>query len=426
MPSQPRTRRRQLPGPTVNARSVQVHDSGIVNSVVDPTRKWNGIQITESEGHQWPPPSKGQLTDHGGPFYTTKAFVASPATMPVTTLGPELMEGSYTWRETYIGPLLAFPAVSYYTDGLFEHLPPDESLTDDNLAEKGTTAIARCEPTNSVADLSTALSELIREGLPSMIGQQTWKSRAKDARKSAGGEYLNVQFGLRPLLSEIGDFAKAVRNADRILAQYERDAGKVVRRRYYFPSETSTVVSEVPNPYMSFNAGQHAMLAKSKYQGKTTRTRKTVQKVWFSGAFTYHLPVDYDSRRKVSEYAAKAEKLFGLEFSLETLWNISPWSWAVDWFANTGDVIHNLEAFKTNGLILRYGYVMCETITTDTYTFAFNSNSSGLPRVAPLVLVRITKKRIPANPFGFGVKWEELSNFQLSIAAALGLSRGRR
>jgi hypothetical protein len=35
----------------------------------------------------------------------------------------------------------------------------------------------------------------------------------------------------------------------------------------------------------------------------------------------------------------------------------------------------------------------------------------------------VTKRRTEANPFGFGVSWKGLSPFQLSIAAALGISR---
>jgi hypothetical protein len=327
--------------------------------------------------------------------------------------------------------LFAYPTNTLHTsDEAASFLPPDLSSSDDDLDEKGATAIARCEPTNSVADLSTALTELMKDGLPALVGHQSWQNRAGSVRKNAAGEYLNVQFGLRPLLNDVSDFAKAVVKSDQILAQYERDAGRVVRRRYYFPSETSheeSVISTVARPAPNGDDVGLNTLRLPVYQGTITRHRETVRKCWFSGAFTYYLPSGYDSRNNVSTLAAKAEHLFGIKLSLETLWNVAPWSWAVDWFANTGDVIHNLEAFKTNGLILRYGYVMETTITTDTYSFRYNSTSSGgLPRVAPFITVRITKKRKPANPFGFGVQWNSLSPFQLSIAAALGLNRGRR
>jgi hypothetical protein len=128
----------------------------------------------------------------------------------------------------------------------------------------------------------------------------------------------------------------------------------------------------------------------------------------------------------LAELALKANQLIGTAITPETIWNIIPWSWATDWFANTGDIIHNITAFANGGLIMRYGYIMEHTVTTDTYNFQYNAPSGTKPKVAPLILVTETKVRRPANPFGFGVHWDGLSPFQISIAAALGLTKSRR
>jgi len=52
-------------------------------------------------------------------------------------------------------------------------------------------------------------------------------------------------------------------------------------------------------------------------------------------------------------------------------------------------------------------------------------NGTVYPGVTPsdVTFVTETKKRIRANPFGFGVSWDGLSPFQASIAAALGITR---
>jgi hypothetical protein len=56
----------------------------------------------------------------------------------------------------------------------------------------GATAVSRVEPTNPAADLSQALGELYRDGLPSLPGKQ---------EGNLGSEYLNMQFGwARPFL----------------------------------------------------------------------------------------------------------------------------------------------------------------------------------------------------------------------------------
>jgi hypothetical protein len=114
----------------------------------------------------------------------------------------------------------------------------------------------------------------------------------------------------------------------------------------------------------------------------------------------------------------------GLDPSPDTVWNLAPWSWAADWFTNAGDVVSNLSDFASGGLVMAYGYMMEHSSVTDSYRLADHTGlipMMGKPR--SLDVVTETKLRIRANPFGFGVAWDGLSPFQLSILAALGLSR---
>jgi hypothetical protein len=124
----------------------------------------------------------------------------------------------------------------------------------------------------------------------------------------------------------------------------------------------------------------------------------------------------------MDRFARKADLLFGTTLTPEVLWNIGPWSWAVDWFANTGDVISNLSSVAKYGLVMPYGYMMETTIVKDTYTLRENPLKQAIT-IRPLTFVTITKKRVRAHPFGFGVTWEGLSPLQLAILAALGISR---
>jgi len=48
------------------------------------------------------------------------------------------------------------------------------------------------------------------------------------------------------------------------------------------------------------------------------------------------------------------------------------------------------------------------------------------PAVAPVTVRTTVKKRIKANPFGFGISWDGLSTTQQAIAAALGITRAVR
>lgn len=123
-------------------------------------------------------------------------------------------------------------------------------------------------------------------------------------------------------------------------------------------------------------------------------------------------------------------KLFGASPDLNTLWQLAPWSWAVDWFSNAGSFVQNLNSLHDYGTILRYGYIMETTTVTDTFTASGPYSPVGLagvsqpyPYVTPVTLRVTTKKRVAANPFGFGVSWDSLSSVQQAIAAALGITR---
>lgn len=379
-----------------------------------------GTQYTESIGHQWPPSKAAKGDNVGGEFFTQKKYVASGgdnvafSTKRVQQEGPNVV----TYVASYSGILL--PGSFVATSASF---PPPDTSSSSKIDQLGATAIARCEPTNSPADAATFLGELLKDGIPSLIGAKTWKDRTLSAR-NAGDEYLNAQFGWRPLVHDIRSFADVMRHSHTKLAQYERDAGKTVRRRYRFSSSSSSDEVVVATNDRTYGPSYSDHLGTA--NGTVYRRRETRREQWFSGAFTYHLPSGYDSRNEMVRLAREAQHLFGLSLTPDVLWNIAPWSWAVDWFSNTGDVIHNISRFANQGLVMRYGYMMEHTRVSDTYRISPSGLKPGCPDPAPITFVTETKTRRAASPFGFGVSLDALSAFQLSIMAALGLSKGGR
>jgi hypothetical protein len=370
-------------------------------------------QVTDSEGHPWNSRKRGS-GDIGGEFYTRRTYVISKPTQANLSITTPLSGGNYK-VETYQGP--AFPVTPNTVA-----FPPDGRSSVSRLSSDGATAVARCKPTNSVADAAVFLGELLTGGLPHALGSQAWKSRTQ-VGKGAGSEYLNVQFGWKPLLNDVSQFATAVKHASDVLKQYERDAGKVVRRRYNFPSSRSVEFSTVATGVAARLPPGITAFTDSANLGSLIRRRETLQRKWFSGAFTYHLPVGYDSRSKMDTYALYADKILGASLTPDTLWNLAPWSWAIDWFSNTGDVISNLSDWATDGLVMRYGYIMEHTIVSDSYSIDKSGTKTLSGSVGGLTYVSETKVRHRANPFGFGLTWDGLSPSQLAIAAALGLSR---
>lgn len=379
---------------------------------------WNMTQYTESESHPWhsKPREKGDL---GGPFLTRKIEQHSP--IPATYDLRRPMGGAeHTRSNVFVLPRTPLKAGVFSTGGDHSVFTTRYDSSDSQLRAFGTQAIARCSPVSPLASAATSLGELMREGLPSVVGLQAAK---KPGAKGAAGEYLNWQFGIAPVISDFKDLAKSIQHQDKLLRQLRRDSGKLVRRRYKFDIAPE-LVSQTETPGATAYVGA-SNLWYSVPQGKGTLVRevKKTTRRWFEGAFTYHL-ADAEGFSKVARWAQEAERLYGLTPDVADVWNLLPWSWLSDWALNTGDVLQNVSSASQFGLVMPYGYMMETTIVEYSYTL------SGLtipwaPKTVKLRYTDTVKKRIQASPFGFGVTWDGLSVSQATILAALGITRLR-
>lgn len=226
------------------------------------------------------------------------------------------------------------------------------------------------------------------------------------------------------MVSDLRKIGSAVKDAHKIIAQAQKGSGQTTRRSYSFPSETSTTgqkLSLYPEGYSWMNPAGTSSVA-----GEIIET--LIRNTWFEGAFTYLLPVGDTAAGKVKEFEAKANILLGTRLTPEVVWNLAPWSWFADWNANVGDIVHNWSAFSTDGLVMKYGYVMCETIARRTYAaYGLRLIDSYKGEIsAPLSAVYTTtvKMRIPGSPYGFDLKPVDYSTKQVAILVALGLSHG--
>lgn len=323
-----------------------------------------------------------------------------------------------------------------YRGPLFAAIPPSDVLTSTTasgrgipgpeynaMVAKGVNAIAQLNPLNPVANGAVALAELRNDGLPKLQGLSLLENTrdGKSLLRSFGEEHLNTQFATAPLLGDLASVLEASRKSEKIISQLKRDSGQWVRRRKVFPPETSTTVvvqrgtAYGPIPTMA------TPLYKDTNFVKTTTTTVT-RRYSFSGAFTYYIPTDETFSGILANETLEARKLYGLQPSLEVAWNMKPWTWAVDWFGNAGKNITNLTRFAEDGLIMPYGYVMCET----TYDVVVTISGVKTYSFAGDLETRYgykSKSRIRAIPFGFGLNESSLSARQWSIIGALGLTK---
>ncbi len=371
------------------------------------------VERTSTSGHPGFSILGGQ-TDVGGDFSTIKV-------RSIVNHTPGIFHGLSTFGSRYIGP--AWPDSPTNIGNYALSLVPFSS--DASLMQKGTTAIARCLPTNPVVDGATAIGEL-KHGVPKLIGRDLFKSHFKDYRKY-GSEYVNYEFGWKPIVSDLMKTAKAVTESEKILTQLQQDSGKNVRRKYAFQDEVETKTWTVGNIYSYLPGG--IVLSTQQYDGPGTATvtQTVTTRTWFKGCFTYHLNLGSTLPDRLMRQAAEARKLYGLEITPELAWNLTPWSWALDWQGTIGDVLHNVGRFSQDGLVMRYGYIM-QTKTAEVDIVLQRGAPVTALNNGPLHMTVTAESLIRrrATPFGFGFDMTALNGRQSAILGALGMSRGPR
>jgi len=313
---------------------------------------------------------------------------------------------------TYVfdGKFYAHRAFTPSTETYWPNLGKADMFT---VLKNGATAIARCKPNNPTANSAQFLGEL-REELPT-VPLLALRDQASHFR-SLGSEYLNVEFGWLPFIGDLQRTVVALRNRNKIIAQLLRDSDKIVRRRYAFPSVREQTVTDLglyyPYPATPFPSVMPGI------QYTKTLTEVTGRNDWFEGKFRYHIPGGDDLLSKLQRFDALSSKLLGTRITPDVLWELTPWSWLVDWFGNFGDIINNFSNLNQDNQVMTYGYSMSTVYKENIYDLP------GSP-IGPLTqkFGSQYKLRLKASPYGFGVDWPDFSAYQLAILAALGISR---
>lgn len=368
-------------------------------------------QVVISDGHEYQLLGRPGVRNIGGPFSSYKTEYSTNSTYLELSNGWRFAKG----RPVPAAYIAQAKAADSSATSIMNAVP---SASDSDMDVAGASMVSACIPTNPVVDGSTTLAELVSRK-PSLPGTQT----VNDGKSvsSASGEYLNYEFAIKPTIQDLSDAVTTSMKADKILQQLERDSGRLVRRRFELPSPPPAVSPSVvtTNQYCTMLGGQTPTIYTQK-PGTVTETTTTSYRRWFSGAFTYVLPDGAFSR-----YWAERDKLYGLVPDLNTLYNVIPFSWMADWYTNLGTVVSNLSAFSQDGLVMPYGYVMWETTTTKTYVHHQQLCFGGVwtNHVTTSSVRNVSKRRRPANPFGFGLLDTDLTVRQQAILAALGLNR---
>lgn len=342
-------------------------------------------QWTSSNGRNW---AEKRAPDIGGPWFLNRTtHEVNPMVLKHLRIeGPAVANVPSTWD--YI---------------------PSSVQSESAVKALGTKAISQAAPNNPSFSIPQLFGELKKDGLPSPSGAELWREKS-NFLKGSGSEFLNLEFGWKPLVSEVRNFANTVTNSNKIMDGYIKGSGSPVRRRLSFPPSYS---QKQLGGTRFIRPSSGSLLC----DGHTFETEESQS--WFSGSFQYYVPIGDDQATQLRTHYAYAKKLLGVRLTPDTLWELAPWSWAADWFGNTGDIMANISNLGSDGMVMRYGYMMSYSKKSVTNSFSFQG-ASGHHRET-----YETKRRVPSQPYGFQTAFDGLSTRQAAICAALGLTRLR-
>jgi len=298
------------------------------------------------------------------------------------------------------------------------------------LENFGQLAYNRVAPTSTVFDAANFLGEL-REGLP-RLASDTLKDFSKFYR-GIGSDYLNVVFGWLPFITDLQNAGLALKKATEQLARN----GKRVHRRYSVPTFIDNAMAESSSSGISIASGDRGMSPvgyRSPYgdmsasstsvgQARILATKRASIDRWFEGEFSSFYPLGFNP----DDYLSRLNVLVNTKVSPETLWNLAPWSWLVDWNLKLGDSIAANQKAGNDLLVMHYGYAMEKQELSSAIHATYSDTSwSRISKGITHRVVYTRKKRIRANPYGFKVNSSAgFNQSQLAILGALGLTRLR-
>lgn len=285
------------------------------------------------------------------------------------------------------------------------------------------------KPGRSGAEVATMLGET--KDFPRMV--RSVRDRLRDLKSGSpkrvltprglGSDYLTYVFGIAPLVRDLRKIYDTARNLDKALRQLARDNDKPVRRRGGVKTESNSAVTTGMGYYI------YPILNGLYYpQAPTwTQTVEYQRKAWFSGQFRYHIPDVGTWQWKARATAA----LFGFSptQSASVLWELTPWSWLLDWYANVGDIIDNSTMNAAENLVANYAFLMDHKRWQRRMTCsiaikkAYNGSQPWHQGTSTTTTFRESKHRVASTPYGFGINLGDLSLKQMFILSALGLSR---
>lgn len=321
-----------------------------------------------------------------------------------------------------------------------------------NQRDHSTRLINASNPFDNQASFLATAIELLRGDVPKFVGNLRMhrdeilklKTRFKSFKQASaylGEQSLNVQFGWAPIMRDVADGIKLLLTVDQAI--FPTDDTRRRREAQLFSIGDSSIrgiewglTSHLTDRYSGFPSGAHR--AVNSYSGPGFVSRVPIDTdVTLQATADIRLTARYRTGLKPTSanngYVDQALQLLGLKLTPEVIWELTPWSWMIDWFSNIGTIVSNVSTLGFTNAILNYAYSTLRYRATTSYRGVRPAqltppNYAGIYSWSGNIIFQEEydmKVRMAASPFGFSVATPDLSVGQWGILSSLGLARSR-
>jgi hypothetical protein len=274
-----------------------------------------------------------------------------------------------------------------------------------NIYSVSTDAVNRTNPSRPVVDLPVDIFDF-RPGLESIRDEGFRVARRfgrRETHLTPGSGWLNYQFAIAPLVGDIRKLLTVQNAVARRIAYINRlYDGTGIRRTVRHSSHSATATQSL--------SCQSSGTSINRTFYSNTKLEVTCHVRWKPTSRSGLRPPP----AQIVAWANRAVR--GLTVDFSTLWELCPWSWLIDWFADVGSYLsttRNIIPARLMGV-----YPMYHTTTLHTC----DGYSSGNVTMTPIRVTRYTKERLVGET-GPTARLSFLTARQLSIAAALMSTR---
>jgi hypothetical protein len=384
----------------------------------------------------------------------------------VRTGGDVVHERTYTEQTMQS----ATPICKLYTSSVFwQYAQPNmrtnisgmPSLAlDTDIRAVGGNMLRESRPTKPHANLGQWFGELGQFGgmfnvpteLPESLAKYSNSTidelrRFREGGRLVGSGYLGGQFGWLPFVGEVINSLDTIAHSGSLIDEFVRNSAQLIRRKrsrvtYEDVAVYTGTIAGAGSPTAGYTSSTTLLgttfsnivqksvgVSNFRFDFVTTLTRR--DKFRTSALYEYFVADPEGFLGTAQGYAQKAKYLLGDPLlSLSTFWELTPWSWAVDWSYNLGGLLSFQESVAQDSLVAR----RCSTVferQVDAIThwtpYLSGTGTGNVVDVQAGKNISLTtyrqQRRLPGSPYDMGIDWSGFSSQKWFILGALGLAK---